>query len=215
MAESRFEQTLKQLGNDWVSAYAQGAERVAAWLGEAGRAPASGLPRRYADFALKEGPRVARRLAEASLAYYAAVLGAGADSVNRFYDDVLKASPPSAAPAKAAPKSKSALLFHGTAGTTASNAFLVTNHRGTALDIRFEVSELASGDGTARRRVEASFAPENCRLEAGADKVVQCSLALPADLSPDSEWHGRILVANLPELAMDIRVRVEPAAKAA
>ncbi len=212
MDKSEFVQTLQQLGNRYLSAYAKNVERFAQALsGDAregcGSLNVEGLPQRYAEFVRNEGAGVVRELAEAGLNYYAAVLNTGVETASRFYEQVLVAAAPAQPPPPAV--TRSALLFRAAPGATALNAFLVTNHRHESIDVRFDVSELVSEDGITRVHPEIRFTPAACRLGAGMEQVVQCTMQVPAQLPPGVDYRGRILVAGFPELAMEITLRAD------
>ncbi|MGF1547545.1 MAG: hypothetical protein ACFCUG_09465 [Thiotrichales bacterium] len=219
MSNATLSQTLQQLGNRYLSAYAQNAERAAAFWSGISSSGATGLtldnlPKRYAEFVQQEGPRVMRQLAEANLNYYALVLNAGVDTLSRFYAQVLvpdKKLEQEPAPATAAQRARSALLFSAGPGETAINAFLVTNHRRETIDVRFEIGELLARDGHTRVTPEIHFTPAQCRIGPQSEQVVQCALSFPVEMPTGVDFRGKIIVAGFPELAMEITVRAEPA----
>ncbi|MGF1643721.1 MAG: hypothetical protein ACFCUJ_08740 [Thiotrichales bacterium] len=208
---------LQKLGNRYLSAYAENAERAAAfWSGAlqkgSGGTTLESLPTRYAEFVRQEAPRVMREIAEAGLNYYALVLNTGAESVSRFYAQVLvvesRAKP---AQTSAAPRSRTALSFNAAPGAVAVNAFLVTNHRAEAIDVIFGVSELVSDDGTPPLIASVTFTPAQCRIGPRSEQVVQCRVTFPDDIRPGVDYRGQIQVTGFPELAMSMIVRAEAA----
>lgn len=212
MNSSEFSRALERLGSRYLTEYTRNVERYAEFVSEMAKTPGAssgeGLGQRYLEFVRAEGPRVLGKVAEAGLSYYTVLLNTGIETTNRYFEQVLraegaKAEPPSPQPAP------SALLFRGRRGESASNAFLVTNHRDQPIEVDFAVTECVSEDGGTRVRPSARFNPPTCRLAPHSEQVVQCTLDLSDEFEPDQTHRGQIQVTGFPEMAMRISVRVD------
>jgi hypothetical protein len=208
----------RRLGSTYLSAYARGAERYAQLVAGAGAAragvpAAESLPQRYAEFVRGEGARLLQRVAEASLDYYTAVLEAGLDAAKVYFEQVVQAQ---ASGAAAAPSgTRASLLFHGEAGCPCSNAFLIANNRAEAIEVGFDLPELASADSSSRVQPSIRFEPPSCCLAPGAQQVVTCTLHLTDELRPGVDYRGQIRVLGFPDMSMGVTVRVDAASKPA
>jgi hypothetical protein len=220
-----FSQSIRSLGTRYVQEYGRAVQSytdllnaVSRSTGTASRPAASDaqeMARRYADFVASQAPDVLSRLAEVSLSYYTALAELGIETISGYADRVLQAgaaASQSAAPSTSA--SRPSLLFHGTRGEQATNAFLIANHRDAAIDVAFEVAEVVSDDGTQRFRPGATFTPRQCRLAPHSERVVQCALAMSDEFRAGEGYRGTIAVAGFPDMTMPFSVQVEEPAGA-
>lgn len=216
MESAQLSESLRRLGSSYLAAYARGAERYAqlvagAGTGQAGTPAGESLQQRYAEFVGSEGPRLLQRLAEASLNYYTTVLDAGLDAVKVYVEQVLQTQ--AARSASDPSGTRTALLFVGELGHSASNAFLIANNRAEAIEVGFDVPELVSVDGSSRLMPSIRFEPPSCRLAPSSQQVVSCTIELSDALRPEIDYRGQIRVLGFPDMSMSITVRAHARSK--
>jgi hypothetical protein len=210
-AAGPYARLLSQAGSRVVDAWAQGARRgaraVAAALDARGGTPTAEEARqRYDHFLRNEAPRLLGRATQEAVDYYTATLDLGWLAVDRFVDQVLRGQA-AAPPAPTAPVP--ALLLQGPAGACVRNAFVVANHRGEAVDVRFELSAFTGDDGVARPAGTAQFEPPSLSLPAHGEVVVSLSLVLGADWPPGVDQRAQVSVLGFPGMAVPVTARVE------
>jgi hypothetical protein len=213
MDANEFWKSFAKLGSAYVTEYTRNVERYFRFVSgmaqqPSGAAMAGNAQERYVEFMRTEAPRISGALAEASLNYYTALINTGIDAANRFFEQVVQTERP-AAPARADSRQPPALLFRGRHGESPANAFLVSNNRNQAIEVRFEVTEISNEDGTVRFQPVAKFVPEVCQLAPNSEKLVQCSILLTEQYQPGEIHRAQIRVVGIPEMTMKISVHVD------
>lgn len=214
MAEAAgpYAQMLSQAGSRLFDAWAQGARRcargVAAALDARGTAvTAEEARQRYERFLRDEAPRLLGRATQEAVDYYTATLDLGWLAVDRFVDQVVRGQ--AVAPGAGAAPPAPALLFQGPAGASVRNAFVVANHRGEAVDVRFELSAFKGDDGVARPAGAANFEPASLNLPAHGEVVVSLSLVLGADWPPGIDQRAQVSVLGFPGMTVPVTARID------
>lgn len=220
MNANEFVQSMQSLGTQYVQEYSHAVQRYIDLynsisrtnrekLGPEGLGDATELQKQYSDFVVSQAPTVLTQLSEASIKYYSALADIGIQTMNSYVDSVIRTleSPPKQA--ETGKGDQSALLFHGTKGESASNAFVVTNNRDEPIDVAFDITEVMRQDGGEQFKPKANFTPGKCQLPPHSDRVVQCTLPLSRRFDANQSYHGSISVVGFPEMAMRIIVQVE------
>jgi hypothetical protein len=222
MNADEFAQSMQTLGTRYVEEYTRAMQRYLDLLNNVASSSRSGsersvdgsadIQRRLAQFVVAEAPRVFSQLSEAGIKYYTTLAEVGMRAMDGYLTSVAQAGEPMSGKREPERSASGALLFHGVQGQTASNAFLISNHRAEAIDVEFDIPEVVSDDGGERFRPKAEFTPKVCKLAPHAERVVQCSLSLSEGFKPGQGYSGSIAVVGLPEMAMRFTVQVEAAA---
>jgi len=216
MDTGEFIKSLEKLGSQYIADYTKNFDRYAKFVGGLVQQPpekfdAGKAQERYIEFLRTEAPRVTGAVAEAGLTYYSALMNTGMESVSRYLDQMIQ---PGTAPAAARAESKqpAALLFHGNHGEWPSNAFVVSNSRSEAVDIRLEVTEATADDGSSSFLPKAKFVPDSFRLAPKSEQVVQCSLQLTNHVHAGKSYRAQIRAVGFPEMTVRISIRVDESA---
>jgi len=226
MNTNEFIESMQSLGTRYMEEYARAMQRYMESLNnisQTGTTPTTGdfsqlsdLQKRYSDFVLVQSPKIITRMSEESISYYSKLADLSFQMLNGYVDSVVTTVNSSTQPgAESTTKNNSNLLFHGLSGGSASNAFLISNNRDTAIDIKFDMLEVSSPDTDQSFKPTAKFTPAKCRLAPFSERVVQCTVQLSEEFKVDQTYDGSIAVAGYPEMAMRISVQVEknPTAK--
>lgn len=222
MNANEFLQSMQALSTRYIEEYTRSMQRYAELYDSVAKSrgstpsPAdfnqiSDMQKRYSDFVLSESPKVFSRFTEASISYYSTLADLGLQTFNGYVDSVVSTmeSSESSRAKDPAGGGSSGLLFHGISGESASNAFLISNHRDAAIDVKFSLPEIKDPETGKSYKPVAKFTPAKCRLGANAERVIQCTLQLDKQLEANRTYEGSISVDGFPEMAMNIAVEVE------
>jgi hypothetical protein len=151
-------------------------------------------------------PTFARQLMQLNLTHYSELLNTYAEFTNRILTTVFQtpdapsvtsaAATPSPAPAGA----RVELEFTGVAGESISQSFAVVNRKAEPIDVAFEVAEFVSENGASRFRAPVMFAPDVFVLPAGAERIVECRLALTPAFVPGTRYLALVRIIGFPAL---------------
>ena len=220
MKPEEFTQSLQTLGTRYLEEYTRAMQRYLDTLNAAsgvsqeresnGSGDLQAMQKRYAEFVASQAPQVLSALSEAGLRYYTTLADLGLQTINGYITTVLDAQPPAAVTED---NKRNALVFHGTRGESANNAFMVSNNRNVAIDVAFDIAEVVSSDGKTKFKPQARFTPDKCRLAPHSEQVVQCELPLGGKFKAGEDYEGSIAVVGFPEMSMRFCVTIEPKAK--
>jgi hypothetical protein len=153
-------------------------------------------------------PTFARQLMQLNLTHYSELLNTYAEFTNRILTTVFQApdapsvtsaaATPSPAPAPAGARIE--LEFTGVTGESVSQSFAVANKKAEPIDVAFEVTEFVSENGASRFRAPVMFAPDVFVLSPGAERIVECRLALTPAFVPGTRYLALVRVIGFPAL---------------
>ncbi len=169
------------------------------------------IPRADGAAARGEAPRsdiptFARQLMQLNLTHYSELLNTYAEFTNRILTTVFQApDAPSVTTAAATPSpapevARVELEFTGSTGESVSQSFAVVNRKAEPIDVAFEVTEFVSENGASRFRAPVMFAPDVFLLSAGAERIVECRLALTPAFVPGTRYLALVRIIGFPAL---------------
>ena len=151
-------------------------------------------------------PTFARQLMQLNMTHYSELLNTYAEFTNRILTTVFQApDAPSVTTAAATPSPAPAgarveLEFTGSTGESVSQSFAVVNRKAEPIDVAFEVTEFVSENGASRFRAPVMFAPDVFLLSAGAERIVECRLALTPAFVPGTRYLALVRIIGFPAL---------------
>lgn len=216
MDYKEYSEQVRDVGDRFINEYARAWERYTQFLGDSWSTTTDSNrnsdPRRFAEFAQKEGPEFVGELIRQSADYYLRLIKTGAEFNERMYkaafdqnccDDERVTSHTCGDSDETRPhKAHTELLFDDARSKRQTNAFIISNRQTEKIDVEFELSEFVSEDGATRKRIPVSFKPEKFVLEPGEERVVESTLKATKALPVGQRYQALARVAGFEDMVV-------------